>query len=187
VNDANVFAMVRRCARDRREQSSCGVPAASASQMGRFETCWLTAEKNLSALANLSGQCIDRIHRRRSPRNIVLDMNSSVTPMHGEQEKGVSAILCAGRIDQGQCKSPDRLQRPVLHFANLVQHCICDRADEVWRNVDAVDFLPMALSLRTVMARAYIDTIFSSKPGNRRLIFGDQTTGRSSCTIYAGP
>jgi hypothetical protein len=30
--------------------------AASASQMGRFETRWLAAEKNLSALADLSGQ-----------------------------------------------------------------------------------------------------------------------------------
>jgi Transposase DDE domain group 1 len=34
--------------------------AASASQMGRFETRWLTAEKNLSALADLSGQWIDK-------------------------------------------------------------------------------------------------------------------------------
>src|SRR6202040_2470348 len=31
--------------------------AASPSQMGRFETRWLTAEKNLSALADLSGKC----------------------------------------------------------------------------------------------------------------------------------
>ena len=30
--------------------------AASASQMERFETRWLSAEKNLSALADLSGQ-----------------------------------------------------------------------------------------------------------------------------------
>src|SRR3981189_1847846 len=30
--------------------------AASPSQMGRFETKWLTAENNLSALADLSGQ-----------------------------------------------------------------------------------------------------------------------------------
>ena len=29
---------------------------ASPSQMGRFETRWLTAEKNLSALADLSGR-----------------------------------------------------------------------------------------------------------------------------------
>jgi len=63
--------------------------AASASQMGRFETRWLTGEKNLSALANLSGQWIDRVHARRTPRGVVLDMDSSVSPTHGEQEMSV--------------------------------------------------------------------------------------------------
>ena len=63
--------------------------AASASQMGRFETRWLTAEKNLSALADLSGHWIDRVHARRPPRGVVLDMDSSVSPTHGEQEMSV--------------------------------------------------------------------------------------------------
>jgi Transposase DDE domain group 1 len=54
--------------------------------MGRFETRWLTAEKNLLALADLSGQWIDMVHARRPPRGIVLDMGSSVSPTHGEQE-----------------------------------------------------------------------------------------------------
>ena len=63
--------------------------AASPSQMGRFETRWLTAEKNLSGLADLSGQWIDRVHARRPPRGIVLDMDSSVSPTHGEQEMSV--------------------------------------------------------------------------------------------------
>lgn len=63
--------------------------AASPSQMGRFETHWLTAEKNLSALADLSGQWIDRVHSRRPPKGIVLDMDSSVSPTHGEQENSV--------------------------------------------------------------------------------------------------
>jgi hypothetical protein len=34
--------------------------AASPRQMGRFETQWLAAEKNLSALADLSGRWINR-------------------------------------------------------------------------------------------------------------------------------
>jgi hypothetical protein len=63
--------------------------AASASQMGRFETRWLTAEKNLSALGDLSGQWIDRVHACRPPRGVVLDMDSSVSPTHGDQENGV--------------------------------------------------------------------------------------------------
>src|SRR5256884_5997405 len=60
--------------------------AASPSQMGRFETQWLAAPENLSALADLSGQWIDLVHGRRPPRGIVLDMDSSVSPTHGEQE-----------------------------------------------------------------------------------------------------
>jgi len=63
--------------------------AASASQMGRFETRWLTAEKNLLALADLSGQWIDKVHSRRPPRGVILDMDSSVSPTHGEQEMSV--------------------------------------------------------------------------------------------------
>ena len=53
--------------------------AASPSQMGRFETQWLAAPENLSALADLSGQWIDLVHGRRPPRGIVLDMDSSVS------------------------------------------------------------------------------------------------------------
>src|SRR3984893_5786900 len=45
--------------------------AASPSQRGRFETKWLAAEKNLSTLADLSGQWIDRVHDRRPPRGIL--------------------------------------------------------------------------------------------------------------------
>ena len=63
--------------------------AASPSQMGRFETRWLTAERNLSALADLSGRWIDCVHDRRAPRGIVLDMDSSVSPTHGDQEMSV--------------------------------------------------------------------------------------------------
>ena len=63
--------------------------AASPSQMGRFETRWLTAQDNLSALADLSGKWIDRVHARRPRRAILLDMDSSVSPTYGEQEMSV--------------------------------------------------------------------------------------------------
>src|SRR5215204_4577847 len=42
--------------------------AASASQMGRFETEVLTQAANLSALTDLSGCWIDRVHARRPVR-----------------------------------------------------------------------------------------------------------------------
>ena len=63
--------------------------AASPSQMGRFETQWLAAGNNLPVLTKLSGQWIERVHSRRPPRGILLDMDSSVSPTHGEQENSV--------------------------------------------------------------------------------------------------
>jgi hypothetical protein len=60
--------------------------AASASQMGRFETKWLCRAENLAALTDLSGQWVDKVHTRRPPRIIVLDMDSSEGPTYGEQE-----------------------------------------------------------------------------------------------------
>ena len=60
--------------------------AASASQMGRFETKWLSRPENLAALADLPGQWIDKVHQRRPPKIIVLDMDSSESPTYGDQE-----------------------------------------------------------------------------------------------------
>ena len=60
--------------------------AASTSQMGRFETAWLTSDANLAALTDLSGAWIDRVHARRPQKMIVLDMDSSVSETHGAQE-----------------------------------------------------------------------------------------------------
>jgi hypothetical protein len=60
--------------------------AASTSQMGRFETEWLATDENLTALTELSGVWIDRVHGRKPPRTIVLDMDSSESPTYGEQE-----------------------------------------------------------------------------------------------------
>jgi hypothetical protein len=60
--------------------------AASVSQMSRFETDVLTFRKNLSALMRLSGQWIDRVHERQPIRQIILDLDSSVSETYGEQE-----------------------------------------------------------------------------------------------------
>jgi hypothetical protein len=61
-------------------------PAASTSEMGRFETGWLANEANLAALVDLSGAWIDRVHRRRPPDGIIFDMDSSESPTFGQQE-----------------------------------------------------------------------------------------------------
>ena len=85
VNDAE------RLARDPAMRAIVGCqgvdrPAASTSQMGRFETEWLATEANLAALSDLSGAWIDRVHQRRPPDGIILDMDSSESPTHGQQE-----------------------------------------------------------------------------------------------------
>src|SRR3982751_400384 len=63
-----------------------GRPAASGSEMGRFETEWLATEANLAALAALSGTWTDRVHQRRPPDGVILDMDSSESPTFGQQE-----------------------------------------------------------------------------------------------------
>jgi len=60
--------------------------AASTSQMGRFETELLASDANTEVLTNMNGIWIDRVHDRRPPTMIILDMDSSVSPTHGEQE-----------------------------------------------------------------------------------------------------
>src|ERR671910_2543362 len=85
VNDAD------RLARDPAMRALVGregidQPAASTSQMGRFETEWLATEANLRALADLSGAWIDRVHRRRPPDGVIPDMDSSESPTFGQQE-----------------------------------------------------------------------------------------------------
>ena len=60
--------------------------AASASQMGRFETKLLASDVNVEVLTDMSGAWINRVHDRRPPKMIILDLDSSVSPTHGEQE-----------------------------------------------------------------------------------------------------
>ncbi len=52
--------------------------AASTSQMGRFETELMATDENIAALTELSGAWIDKVHDRRPPKMIILDMDSSV-------------------------------------------------------------------------------------------------------------
>ena len=85
VNDAARLARdpVMRLITGRRDFDHHG---ASESQMGRFETGTLVSKKNLMALTDLGGKWIDRVQRLRKSPNLILDIDSSVSPVHGEQE-----------------------------------------------------------------------------------------------------
>src|ERR687895_644214 len=129
--------------------------AACTSQMGRFETEVLTQEATLSALADLSGRWIDRVHGRRPVKGIVLDMDSSVSPTHGEQE---------GRAYNGHfgctCYHPlfvfnqfGDLERCALRPGNV-------HSAEGWREV----LEPVVARYRTTLKRRYFraDAAFAS-------------------------
>ncbi len=60
--------------------------AASMSVVGRFETEILSQRCNLTALMRLSGQWIDKVHQHQPPRELILDMDSSVSETYGGQE-----------------------------------------------------------------------------------------------------
>jgi len=60
--------------------------AASTSEVGRFETDILSTKDNLKKLMDLSGGWIDKVHMRQPPRELILDMDSSVSETYGEQE-----------------------------------------------------------------------------------------------------
>jgi hypothetical protein len=60
--------------------------AASTSQVGRVETQVLTDSDNLAKLMDLSGRWIDQVRRRKRMPEVILDLDSSVSPTHGGQE-----------------------------------------------------------------------------------------------------
>ncbi len=62
-----------------------------AHPMGESKEGVLATEENLAALADLSGQWIDRVHDRRPPKKIILDLDSSVSPTHGDEVRMPSA------------------------------------------------------------------------------------------------
>jgi len=60
--------------------------AASTSEVGRFETEILSMKDNLKKLMDLSGEWIDKVHQQRPLKELILDMDSSVSETYGEQE-----------------------------------------------------------------------------------------------------
>ena len=60
--------------------------AASTSEMGRFETETLTEEKNLKGLAQMNSQWVAGAMVHTPHRRVILDMDSSESPVHGQQE-----------------------------------------------------------------------------------------------------
>ena len=60
--------------------------AAGANTLSRFETEVLTREENLKGLSELNREWVDRAMAHSPHQRIILDMDSSESPVHGEQE-----------------------------------------------------------------------------------------------------
>ena len=60
--------------------------AAGTSVLNRFETEVLVTEDNLRGLGQLNAEWVNRSMMRTKHRRIILDMDSSESPVHGEQE-----------------------------------------------------------------------------------------------------
>jgi DDE family transposase len=129
--------------------------AASASQMGRFETELLTQEANLSALADLSGRWIEKVHARRPVRAVVLDMDSSVSPTFGEQEGSAynGHFGCACYHPLFVFNQFGDLERCALRPGNV-------HSAEGWREL----LEPVVVRYRTMVTRRYFraDAAFAS-------------------------
>jgi len=61
--------------------------AASTSEMGRFETELLTQKHNLKGLERLNVEWVRRAVAKTVRRRIILDIDSSESPVHGRQEE----------------------------------------------------------------------------------------------------
>ena len=61
-------------------------PAASTNTMSRFETEVLTQDGNVEGLGRVNAKWVDRAMTHTAHRRVILDMDSSESPVHGEQE-----------------------------------------------------------------------------------------------------
>jgi hypothetical protein len=85
VNDAErlrVDPAMRRVVGGRAKEKD----AASTSEMSRFETEILSSRQNLMELMDLSGTWIDLVHECVPLDKLILDLDSSVSATHGDQQ-----------------------------------------------------------------------------------------------------
>ena len=85
VNDAERLSVdpVMRAITGKKDN---GKHAASTNTMGRFETDILTQQENLASLSDVNGRWVQRVMGKTLHRRIILDLDSSESPVHGEQE-----------------------------------------------------------------------------------------------------
>ena len=84
VNDAQRLSVdpVMRAVTGKKKRKN----AASVNTVGRFETEILPQKKNLEGLSEINGRWVEKAMEKTTNHRIILDMDSSESPVHGEQE-----------------------------------------------------------------------------------------------------
>jgi hypothetical protein len=84
VNDAQRLSVdpVMRAVTGKKKRKN----AASVNTVGRFETEILPQKKNLEGLSEINGRWVEKAMEKTTHHRIILDMDSSESPVHGEQE-----------------------------------------------------------------------------------------------------
>ena len=89
---------------------------ASTSEMGRFETEFLTQEDNRQALARMNTRWVERAMAHTLHQRVILDMDSSESPVHGQQEgaayNGHFECVCYHPLFLFNRDSPDQTNFP---------------------------------------------------------------------------
>ncbi len=85
VNDAERLSVdpVMRAITGKKDK---GRQAASSNTIGRFETDILTQHDNLRNLSDINGKWVQKAMSKTQHQRIILDMDSSESPVHGQQE-----------------------------------------------------------------------------------------------------
>ena len=82
----NGWPTIRRCGSVVGRPRCIERPAASTNTMSRFETEVLTQDGNVEGLGRVNAKWVDGAMSRTPHRRVILDMDSSESPVHGEQE-----------------------------------------------------------------------------------------------------
>ena len=109
-----------------------GKQVASTSEVGRRETEILSTSGNLKKLMDLSGEWIDKVHRRKPPKQLILDLDSSVSETYAQQQgttyNGHFSCMCYHLLflfNQFGDLERAMLRRGNHHSAKFWQQCCC--------------------------------------------------------------
>ncbi|KKK79000.1 hypothetical protein LCGC14_2837910, partial [marine sediment metagenome] len=85
VNDAQLLTVdpVMRAITGKKDKDK---HTSSIKTIGRFETDILTQQENLRNLSDINGKWVQKAMSKTPHKRIILDMDSSESPVHGEQE-----------------------------------------------------------------------------------------------------